>query len=101
MDVDRERNKSVREATLEKALCDYARKKEYLVYKFVSPQHKGVPDRIFISPSGQVVFIEVKAPGKKPTELQYREIKKLLAQGVPAYYCDSLATGMILLEAHK
>ena len=91
----------MREATLEKALCDYARKKGYLVYKFVSPQHRGVPDRIYISPSGQVVFIEVKGPGKKPTELQYREIKKLLAQGVAAYWCDSLATGMILLEAHK
>jgi len=91
----------MREATLEKALCDYARKNGYLVYKFTSPQHRGVPDRIFISPSGQVVFIEVKGPGKKPSELQYREIKKLLAQGVPAYWCDSLATGMILLEAHK
>ena len=39
-------------------------------YKWSSPGNRGVPDRICIFPSGKVVFVELKAPGKKPTKLQ-------------------------------
>ena len=80
----------MREATLEKALCDYARKKGYLVYKFTSPQHRGVPDRQFVSPTGIVAFAEIKAPGKKPSALQEREMNLLRNRGVRVEWFDCL-----------
>lgn len=41
--------------------------------KFTSPGRRSVPDRIVTLPGGRIVFVEVKAPGKEPTELQDRD----------------------------
>ena len=41
--------------------------------KFLSPNRRSVPDRIVILPGGEVIFVEMKAPGKKPTPLQARD----------------------------
>ena len=38
------------EKDIEKAVCDYAKSKGVLTYKFSSPNHVGVPDRIFFAP---------------------------------------------------
>lgn len=49
-------------------------------YKWVSPGNDGVPDRIVVWPNGRIVFVELKAPGKKPTPLQlakHSELRKL------------------------
>ena len=48
-----------------------------LFYKFVSPSHRGVPDRILIFPNGQVVFCEFKNEKGVPTALQLLEQKRL------------------------
>ena len=50
-------------------------------YKWVSPNHRGVLDRIAIFPNGPVVFTEVKKPTGKLTPLQIRMVEKLLALG--------------------
>jgi len=63
-----------------------------LAYKFVSPSNRGVPDRLYIK-SGKVIFIEFKAPGKKPTALQTKILKQINDQSVPAYVIDDIATG--------
>jgi hypothetical protein len=39
-------------------------------YKFVSPGHAGVADRLVLLPGGVVWFIEVKAPGGRLSPLQ-------------------------------
>lgn len=36
-----------------------------LCLKWVSPGYTGVPDRIVLLPGGRIVFVELKAPGKK------------------------------------
>lgn len=41
--------------------------------KFTSPGRRSVPDRLVTLPGGRVVFIELKAPGKNPTENQLRD----------------------------
>lgn len=41
-----------------------------IAYKFVSPGHAGVADRIVCMPGGVVWFVEVKAPGGKLSPLQ-------------------------------
>lgn len=33
--------------------------------KFVSPGYAGVPDRMILAPGGKIIFVELKAPGKK------------------------------------
>lgn len=70
------------EAKLEREVRLYAEKRGVITYKFVSPAHRGVPDRIFIAPGGKILFLEFKAEGKKPSPLQAREIKRLRDQGV-------------------
>jgi len=58
------------EKDLEKKIVTKAKKLGFLSYKFVSPSQKGVPDRIFISKSGKVFFIEFKSPKRKITPVQ-------------------------------
>lgn len=50
------------EKDLEKKLIKKVEAKGCLTYKFESPGHRGVPDRIVISPSGIVYFVELKKP---------------------------------------
>lgn len=79
----------IRERDIEKKACDIAKKAGWLTYKFVSPSQRGVPDRIFIR-QGVIVFVEFKAPGKKPTALQYQTITKLRLSGMTVHVCDSI-----------
>ena len=58
------------ERHVETALAQSARLVGGLAMKWVSPGHDGVPDRICLLPGGVVRFVELKAPGKKPTPLQ-------------------------------
>ena len=81
------------EKQIEKAVCDYAKSKGILCYKFVSPGHAGVPDRMFVLPGGIVFFIEFKRLGGVPTPLQMREIERLRSQGVSVFVVDNVIDG--------
>lgn len=61
------------EKTIEAALVRRVTKLGGLCEKFTSPGRRSVPDRIVTLPGGRIVFVEVKAPGKGPTELQERD----------------------------
>jgi Holliday junction resolvase len=87
----------LRESTIERSVCDIAKRHKWLTYKFISPATRGVPDRIFIK-GGRVVFIEFKAPGKKPTKLQAHTIAKMQAEGAEVYVCDSVESGCAALS---
>lgn len=41
-----------------------------LCLKFESPGFTGVPDRMILMPGGEVIFVEMKAPGKKESPRQ-------------------------------
>jgi len=69
------------ESEIEKDACKAAAKAGWLVYKFVSPQKRGVPDRIFFR-EGVTVLIEFKRPGGRTTRLQDMQIEKLKAAGI-------------------
>lgn len=88
------------EATIEKAVCEYAKSKGWLVYKFTSPGHLGVPDRLFILPGGKVIFIEFKAPGKEPTPAQDREIRRIQTQGCHVWVCSDIEKGKAIVDAY-
>jgi hypothetical protein len=85
------------EKQIEKKVCDYAKSKGVMVYKFTSPAHFAVPDRMFIF-NGKVWFIEFKAPGKKPTAPQTREINRLLTAGISVYVIDDVIVGKGVID---
>ena len=65
------------EKDIEKYLRDQVKKLGGKAYKFVSPGNSGAPDRMVCLPGGRIYFVELKAPGKKPTVLQLRQMKLL------------------------
>lgn len=79
----------MRERDIEKYLTDQVRKAGGRAYKFVSPGNAGVPDRLVLFPGGQASFVELKAPGKKPTPLQVASGRKIEKLGFPVLVIDS------------
>ncbi|AKA68528.1 VRR-NUC domain-containing protein [Clostridium scatologenes] len=57
--------------------------------KFVSPGVSGVPDRIVLLPQGKIIFVELKAPGKKRRKLQEYRTKELQTLGFRVECIDS------------
>lgn len=86
------------ESIVERRVCEYAKSKGWLVFKFTSPGHIGVPDRMFIR-DGKVFFIEFKQKGKKPTLLQQRCMDKIAAEGITALVADSVEAGKVIVDA--
>lgn len=70
------RKESIRESAIEKYLTDEIKKVGGIAYKFTSPTRRNVPDRLCVLPKGLTVFVECKAPGKKPSPGQEREMKR-------------------------
>lgn len=85
------------EKNIEKKVCDYAKSKNWLVYKFVSPGHNGVPDRIFIK-KGKVFFIEFKRKNKKTTKLQQLTINDLKNNNIDVFVVDSVVYGKNIID---
>lgn len=56
-----------------------------LCWKFVSPGHAGVPDRIILLPGGHVLFAEMKAPGKTERPLQRVLQLKMTQLGITVF----------------
>ena len=86
----------MRERDIEKAVCRWAEKNGWLAFKWVSPQNRGVPDRLFIK-DGRVVAIEFKAPGKKPTPSQELVHDILQDAGLEVYVIDNVEAGRLVL----
>jgi hypothetical protein len=86
------------ERDIERKVGLYAQEKGWLTMKFTSPGRRSVPDRIYISPRGQVVFIEFKAPGKKPTSLQEREHERLRKMKQIVLIVDDVEGGKRIID---
>ena len=87
----------MRESTIEQAVCAYAKAKGCLSLKLAGQNQKGQPDRMFLY-HGRVLFIEFKAPGKKPTALQARWLDRLTAHTFHATSCDDIEAGKRLID---
>ncbi|MEC1177636.1 VRR-NUC domain-containing protein [Metasolibacillus meyeri] len=81
--------KKVSEKTIESYLREEVKKQNGRAYKWESPGNAGVPDRIVLLPNGKTYFVELKAPGKKPTPLQITQHRKLEMLGHKVHVLDS------------
>ena len=80
----------MREQRIERQLVQQVSKLGGLALKFVSPGMAGVPDRLLLLPGGKAVFVETKAPGKKPRPLQVHRHEQLRALGFRVYVIDEM-----------
>lgn len=78
------------EKNIELALVEAVRSQAGWAPKWVSPGNDGVPDRIVLMPGGRVRFVELKAPGEKPTPLQAKIHDRLRALGFEVDVIDSM-----------
>lgn len=87
----------MREKTLEQRVVRYCKARGLLERKLVSPGRSGVTDRIILG-HGKVLFLELKAPGKKPAPLQEREIRLLQKHGMNAFWADNFETAQRVID---
>ena len=86
------------EKHIEAKVCDYAKQRGLLVYKFTSPARAAVPDRLFVLPGGRVFFIEFKRKGQRPTPPQKREHHRLRQHGVSVWVIDNVDDGLRMVD---
>ena len=86
------------EKQIEAAVCEYAKAKGLLAYKFTSPSRMAVPDRLFIMPGGTMFFCEFKREGAKPTVAQEREHLKLRQSKVSVFVVDNVPEGKKMID---
>ena len=60
-----------------------------MAFKLTSPGRAGMPDRLVLIPGGRIVFVEIKAPGKKLRPLQRKRFKQLQDLGFQVFKIDS------------
>jgi hypothetical protein len=86
------------EKQIEAKVCDYARERGLLVYKFTSPNRAAVPDRLFVLPNGKMFFCEFKREGEKPTPAQEREHHRLRQHKVSVWVIDNVIDGKEMVD---
>ena len=91
----------MKEKQIESKVVKKAKELGFLTYKFSSPSNRGVPDRIFISPHGEVFFIEFKSAKGKLTKLQEKVIKDIGEYGVGVFIINSVEVGLQILIIMK
>jgi len=78
------------ESKIQSKIMDYLIKEDgWLCNKIIAASHSGWCDIIALK-NGRVLFIEVKAKGKKPEPLQKYYIDEINKAGAFAIYADSL-----------
>ena len=86
------------EKQIEAKVCEYAKTKNVLAYKFTSPARAAVPDRLFVTPDGRMFFCEFKREGLKPTPAQEREHTKLRQHKVNVFVVDNVEQGKAMVD---
>lgn len=84
MNQGKKNGKRASEHTIDVRLGEKVRRMGCLYYKFTCPGHAGVPDRIIITPTGHVVFVELKTDVGHPSPAQLYHLNAMLLHGVDA-----------------
>ena len=89
------------EKDIEAYLVRKVKERGGVAYKFTSPAHRGVADRVVCLP-GQTWFVEVKAPGGRLTALQTlfgREMERLGQQYIVLWSKENVDEWLATLSA--
>lgn len=73
------------EQKVEQYLMAQCKKRNWLCWKMQSLSLRGFPDRMVVTPTGRIYFVEVKAPGGRTSPLQRVAIAKLRAHCASTY----------------
>ncbi len=82
-------SKGAKEKDIEAYLRDQVKALGGKAYKFTSPGNSGVPDRLVSLPDYRVIFVELKAPGRKSTALQLKRQSELKEHGHTVLVIDT------------
>lgn len=88
----------MREREVEQYFIRRVREAGGLQRKFVSPGHKGVPDRICGFDGGRFSFVELKRPTKTAEAHQAREHKRWRDLGFVVFVLDTKAAVDVFIE---
>ncbi|KZE79296.1 nuclease [Paenibacillus elgii] len=91
----------MRERDIEKYLYEQVKAAGGWAPKWESPGNSGVPDRIVILPGNKILFVELKAPGKKPKPLQLAQHRRLSALNCDVRVIDGREQVDELLQAWR
>src|SRR6185437_13387851 len=82
------------EATLQRKTIAHARRlgMEVIRMAFAPGVSAGWPDALFLVPGGRPLFVEFKAPGRKPSPLQQHRISYLCGAGYDVRVADNFDT---------
>ena len=69
------------ERDIERKLTAGIRRIGGVAYKFTSPGHTGVPDRLVLLPGGVVKFVELKTTVGRVSPVQSAQIRRIRALG--------------------
>lgn len=78
------------EKDIERAFVARVKSLGGMAEKFTSPGRRSVPDRLVTMPGGQIIFVELKAPGKKPTDAQQRDHDRRKLLGCDVRVIDTM-----------
>lgn len=94
-----ERKSIMRESSIEKRLVTEVERVGGWCLKLPAIHNAGLPDRLCLFPGGEIVFVELKAFGKKPRKIQILMHQKLKALGFRAEVIDTtMGCKMLALE---
>lgn len=83
-------SKDILERDVEAALVRRVKALGGTAEKFTSPARRFVPDRLVTLPNNKIIFVELKAPGKKPTIMQSRDHAKRRELGCDVRVIDTV-----------
>ena len=69
---------------------DHADPNGLIFWQIEGKSRNGIPDTLASRCAGGAVLIEFKKPGERPTEQQYLRIHELRAEGIEAWWTDSV-----------
>ncbi len=87
------------ERDLEQKVIRYAKSVGCLIWKFSSPSHRGVCDRIVMAPNGVVGFLELKRRGESPTALQRKFLEDVDRQGGISGWADNIFDAKAFIDS--
>jgi hypothetical protein len=94
-------NPEPRESSLERWFVGQVKKLGGKAFKFTSPGHRSVPDRIVIFPYEHIFLVELKRKGKHSTPKQKDEQNFWFDYGFAVYVADSKEACMAVLKAER